>query len=121
MFSSSVSSRLLYSRQGLTQLYDATFNSFELNHTSGPEAPINSWVSNVTRNKIMDLLPRGSITPATEMVLVNAVYFNASWTNPFASSRTRPGQFNTLDRGVKSVDFMNDNLYLRLDLYSLIG
>ncbi len=57
---------------------------------------INEWVSVKTEKKIDELLPSGSIDGNTRLVLVNAVYFNASWTTPFDASQTRDDEFLAL-------------------------
>jgi serpin B len=49
---------------------------------------INQWVSDQTAGRIKDLIPEGSITPLTRLVLTNAIYFNAAWQNPFTKSAT---------------------------------
>jgi serpin B len=54
---------------------------------------INEVIADETRNQIRDLLPAGSIRPATTMVLTNAVYFKDSWVKPFDKKRTKPGAF----------------------------
>lgn len=44
---------------------------------------INNWVSNMTKNHINNLLPPGSITEDTDLVLANAVYFKGLWAQRF--------------------------------------
>lgn len=68
---------------------------------------INQWVSDKTETRISDLLPQGSVTSDTRMVLVNAVYFNAAWKNPFLAERTATGAFHQLDGSTGSVPMMN--------------
>jgi serpin B len=46
-------------------------------------ARVNAWVSEQTNDRIPEILPPGSITPATHLVLVNAVWFLAEWSDPF--------------------------------------
>ncbi len=70
-----------------------------LDFVADPEAArqiINAWVEDKTEERIKDLLPEGSITTATRLVLVNAIYFNASWLNAFDEADTEEGDFNTL-------------------------
>jgi len=58
---------------------------------------INGWVENQTNQKIVDLLPEGSVTSDTRMVLVNAIYFNAQWSTPFDTNATHSEAFSRLD------------------------
>ena len=48
---------------------------------------MNDWVSNATRQLIRDLLPPGSVTSQTRLILANAVYFHAEWQNKFHTIR----------------------------------
>jgi serpin B len=68
---------------------------------------INQWVSDQTQNKINDLLPSGSVTPDTRLILTNAVYFKAGWQYTFEPSLTQNGDFKVLDGSTVSVPFMH--------------
>lgn len=68
----------------------------ELDFTADPEGSrqaINQWVANQTRDKIQDLMPQGSITPATRLVLTNAIYMKGKWQQPFEHSQTHDADF----------------------------
>lgn len=67
---------------------------------------INDWVSEQTEKRINDLLPGGSITPATRLVLTNAVYFKANWFYQFSEKMTSDGQFNLLNSSKITVPMM---------------
>lgn len=54
---------------------------------------INQWVEAQTNQRIKDLLPSGSITGLTRLVLTNAIYFKGTWQTPFNKSATRPADF----------------------------
>lgn len=54
---------------------------------------INRWVEDKTRSKIQDLIPSGSLTPLTRLVLVNAVYFKGKWTLQFRKAATHDESF----------------------------
>lgn len=54
---------------------------------------INGWVESRTRNRIRNLVPAGLLSPATRMVLVNAVYFHGAWQTPFPEDRTEAAPF----------------------------
>ncbi|MBM9468793.1 serpin family protein [Nakamurella leprariae] len=54
--------------------------------TADPEAvraAVNGWVAERTRDLIPELFPNGSITDATRVALVNALYLKAAWAKPF--------------------------------------
>ena len=82
----------------------------ELTDFKGAAGParehINGWVASHTHDKITDLLPPGAVDAATRLVLVNAVYFKASWLEPFSESLTKNGAFNVAD-GKKTVRLMD--------------
>ena len=52
---------------------------------------INRWVSDKTKGKITNILP--SLPPDTQLVIANAVYFNANWADPFTPDVTRREDF----------------------------
>ena len=54
---------------------------------------INGWVEERTRKRIRDLIPVGGITPATRLVLANALYLRAPWSGEFPVSATKPEPF----------------------------
>ena len=62
----------------------------------GSREAINDWVSQQTDDRVLDLLPPGSIDTATRLVLTNAIYFNAAWLFPFDSDQTRTSSFEPL-------------------------
>ncbi len=55
---------------------------------------INDWVESKTENRIVDLLPAGSITSATTLVLANAIYFKGNWKYRFDPAATRAAPFH---------------------------
>jgi serpin B len=61
---------------------------------------INGWVEDNTGGKIEELLPANAITGMTRLVLTNAVYFTAAWTDPFDSDDTEDGTFQAPGRQV---------------------
>ena len=78
--------------------------------TGAPEPArlhINEWVSQQTKDKIKDLIPRGAITPMTRLVLANAVYFKAAWLYPFEKTATQEANFILKDGNQVSVPMMS--------------
>ncbi len=55
---------------------------------------INAWVEDQTRAKIRDLIGPTDLERATRLVLVNALYFRASWSEPFQKSATQSAPFS---------------------------
>ncbi|MBW2700396.1 MAG: serpin family protein [Deltaproteobacteria bacterium] len=57
---------------------------------------INDWVEEKTEDRIQDLIPPGTLSDMTRLVLVNAIYFNAAWNTPFEEEYTLDAAFTTL-------------------------
>jgi serpin B len=70
---------------------------------------INQWVENKTNEKIKDLLAPGVLDPYTKIVLVNAVYFKANWSNLFKANDTAqlPFHFSRSDASVPMMQQTN--------------
>jgi serpin B len=67
---------------------------------------INTFVEQHTNNLIKNLLPGGSITPDTLVILLNTIYFKSIWEIPFSKRSTKlNSQFNSIDKK-KTVDMM---------------
>jgi serine protease inhibitor len=49
---------------------------------------INRWAALKTHEKIPELLPPGSLTAQTKLVLANAIYFKGAWSEPFKKAET---------------------------------
>lgn len=62
-------------------------------HADDERKKINAWVEEQTRERIKDLLPAGSLRADARLVLVNAIYFKASWEDEFSERATKPGDF----------------------------
>lgn len=79
-----------------------------LDFAKGEEARnvINSWVEEKTRDKIKELIPTGSITDLTRLILVNAVYFKGNWKDMFRVEDTKKEDFTMLDGTKAKVDMM---------------
>lgn len=55
---------------------------------------INSLVEEITENHIKDLLPEGSVTAVTNLLLANAAFFKGSWATKFNNQLTEKKTFN---------------------------
>lgn len=58
---------------------------------------INDWVADQTEDRIPELIPPRVITMDTRLVLVNAIYFTASWAEPFDEANTEDQPFRRVD------------------------
>lgn len=71
---------------------------------------INEWVAERTDGRIEDLLPQGSLSTLTRLVLTNAIYFMASWQREFDPDDTDPATFTALDGTTSTVPMMSQGL-----------
>lgn len=67
---------------------------------------INEWVSDQTNQRIKDLLPEGSVTCDTSLVLTNAVYFDGQWKHQFNKEATRDAPFYAAASSTQSTPTM---------------
>ncbi len=68
---------------------------------------INDWVADQSKDRIKDLLPGGSISALTRLVLTNVIYFKANWLKKFATTATVDAPFTRLDGSSVTVKMMN--------------
>lgn len=93
--------------EDMSRYYDAAVENVDFSgDPEGARERINSWVAQKTNDKIMNLIPEGSIVADTRTVLTNAVYFKASWSSPFDADFTREEPFTLADRSVAPVPMM---------------
>lgn len=91
--------------------YDATLTTAPFRtDAEGARETINAWVSEQTEEKIPELLASGAVDASTSMVLVNAVYFLASWLNEFDPEDTASEPFTTITGEQQDVMMMNARL-----------
>ncbi len=72
----------------------------------GARVAINDWVEEQTEDRIEDLIPQGVLGALTRLVLTNAVYFKASWMEPFEEDETQDGPFTLADGSQVQVPLM---------------
>ena len=70
---------------------------------------INEWVAGQTEDKIKDLIPQGALDELTRLVLVNAVYLDATWASQFDKAATADGQFTTLAGSTVTTPMMSQS------------
>lgn len=57
--------------------------------TEEARAEINRWVATETSGRIEELIEEGDLSPLTELVLADAIFFKASWPERFDPANTR--------------------------------
>ncbi|NLL06751.1 MAG: proteinase IV [Clostridiaceae bacterium] len=67
---------------------------------------MNKWISDATKGKINNLI-NPPIDESVKMYLMNAIYFNASWTDQFNEEQTSQGVFKNIQGKNKVVWMMN--------------
>lgn len=68
---------------------------------------INAWTEGRTEGRIRDLVPPDAVNPATVLVLVNAIYFKAAWTDQFDAAGTSDAPFHVTPERDAMVPMMN--------------
>ena len=69
-------------------------------------AEINEWVKSATNGKIPNIVTAEAVAKAV-LVLTNAVYFAATWRNPFPPAQTQTAPFHLTSGGTKDVPMMH--------------
>ena len=84
-----------------------------LDFTSEPEQAknfINNWAAEHTNNKINNLINK--ITPDTQLILTNAIYFNGKWAREFSEKFTKREIFNIDKDNKLEVDMMKRRAHM---------
>jgi len=98
----------------VTRYYGAGVRNLDFSgDPEGSREIINNWVAESTLNRILNLIPRGLLAEDTRVVLTNAVYFKASWENPFDEHCTSNAPFTLLDGSEIDVPMMNQTNYFK--------
>ncbi len=90
--------------QRVTTSYEAALSTLDFLDPAAAAA-INAWVSARTRGKIPTLVDQAMLRDAL-LVLVNAIYFNGTWTTPFDKKATGDGPFTLADGTKKTLPMM---------------
>ena len=91
----------------IKRYYDGDVTNLDfIKETEKSRVTINKWVEDQTKNKIKDLIPRGSITYDTRLVLTNAIYFKGEWVLQFDKKKTREADFKVSPEKTVKVQMM---------------
>jgi serpin B len=82
--------------------YDGKVTNLDFrSDTENSRKTINAWVENKTNDRIKDIIPQGALDSLTRMVLTNAIYFKANWSQQFDNQSTSDQEFK-LSSGVNT-------------------
>ncbi len=90
----------------LKNYYDAELNPLDFAAAQSVQT-INNWVNTQTSGRIPTIL--NSLAPEDVMVLLNAVWFKAAWTEKFDKSLTAKKPFTLDDGTIIQVDMMKNS------------
>ena len=82
---------------------------------------INGWCSEHTNNMIPTIIDQ--VEPSAVAYILNAIYFNGTWSDKFDKNNTNKEQFNGYTRDIMYVDMMHRNAkyyYTSNDVYSAV-
>ena len=82
---------------------------------------INGWCSEHTNDMTPTIIDQGE--PSAVAYILNAIYFNGTWTDKFDKNNTKKEQFNGYTRDIMYVDMMHRNAkyyYTSNDVYSAV-
>lgn len=85
------------------QYFNAAIEELDFNNPGATDI-INNWVDASTNGKIDRIID--AISSETVMFLINALYFDASWTYEFDKNKTHEDQFNKPDGSTVPVQMM---------------
>lgn len=92
----------------LAENYDAGMNLVDfVVAAEDARVAINTWVEEKTNGRILDLIPPGVVTDMTRLILVNAIWFKASWADQFNPENTTDGGFTRFDGSERVVPLMH--------------
>ncbi len=93
--------------------YQAFARSLDVSDPKSSSDAINSWVSDATDAKIIDIMQPALIDEETRMILVNAVHFVGRWQEPFFERRTTDQPFYVDGKKAASVPTMITGHFFR--------
>ncbi|XP_063307861.1 serpin B8-like [Pelobates fuscus] len=77
-----------------------------LNNSEEARQYINEWIGKQTEGKIKELLPEGSVSLNTALVIVNSMFIFANWTKQFDVRNTNKRPFKLISNTDINVDTM---------------
>lgn len=99
----------------LTKRYRADAAVLPFAQAPAARKAINDWVSQKTASLIPELMPEGSVSSTTKVVVTNAIHFKSKWALPFDPAKTAAKPFHTgVGDTSKPVPTMSDERQVRM-------
>ena len=92
----------------LTEVYAAGEGAFTPGSPTDAET-INGWVKKQTRGKIDGIITAENLKADTLAILINALYFDGKWADPFEEWQVSDGKFHAVDGDIDA-QFMSQRL-----------
>ena len=100
-------------RKRVTDKYFADFKRADFADAQSAASDINDWITEKTNQRINEIAAAGDISPDTQFLIANAVYFKGEWLNKFDGRKTDSGLFYTDIENQYKIDFMRKTEQLR--------
>lgn len=81
-----------------------------VNETEAARQLINGWISENTNERIIEMLPEGSVSPMMRVILANVIYFKGTWLMNFPEEYTADGPFTLLDGSTVTAPMMHQGM-----------
>jgi serpin B len=96
-----------YTRR-MAQRYRADSAHVDFSQSEAARTQINEWTSQHTAGRVAELLPPGSVAPATRLAITTAVHFKSPWERPFDPALTAARPFHPAGAEPKPVPMLLD-------------
>ncbi|MBZ3887146.1 Serpin B12 [Sciurus carolinensis] len=101
--------------EGVIQFYHTTIESVDFRKDAEKSRQkINFWVESQCQGKIKELFSKDTVSDATVLVLVNAVYFKAKWEKHFDCENTVDAPFSLNENEKRTVKMMRQQGTFRI-------
>lgn len=107
----------------LKSYYAAEVSSLDFSKTKDALKSINGWCKKKTHGMIPEILSEAELKPEALLVLMNAIYFKATWTDKFDKKDTRNETFTTENGQQQTLPMMHRKatvLYGENDTFSIL-
>lgn len=89
-----------------TDMYRSKISNLNFKRNTDAAEKINTWIKEITNDKISNLVSSDDFDEGTKLVLINAIYFNGKWLNKFDAKNTQKKTFHATKNEKKLVPMM---------------